>query len=310
MFVHTRLGYRSTVRLAMSVNNLDGIPDAENPQIVQQNVSFFSPASYNLPHFRYKHLPPSEVRSSWVSWIRWFESIMAAANIIDAANKKVQLLAMGGLELQNAFYELPETDEEDPCVDVYLAAKDKLTRHFSPKHHDSFERFLFWNMKPEVDEPIEKFALKIQQKAEKCTFGKSEIASRHIAIIDKIVQYANDELRQKLLEREQLTLDDTMKIVNAYQSIRYQASRMTAKPANDSVYRLYDNAKREVKPNVRCMRCGYKLHIRKEQCPALNKTCLKCQKTGHFQSVCKSSSKHATNQVGNYRLTSYRIRLG
>lgn len=225
---------------------------------------------------------------------------MAAANISDGQNRKVQLLAMGGLELQSAFYSLPGIDEtvEDPNVDPYLVAKQKLTDHFSPKQHDSFERFLFWTMKPEDDEPIEKFALKVQQRAEKCSFGKSEIESRHIATVDKIVQYATDELRQKLLEKDTLTLDDTMKIVNAYQSIRYQASRMTTKPSQNTVYRMFDSARSEPKTSGRCNRCGYKLHNRKDQCPALNKTCLKCHKTGHFQSVCKTNTKPMSNQVG------------
>lgn len=235
---------------------------------------------------------------------------MAAANIVDGHNKKVQLLAMGGLELQSAFYGLPGTDGDvlDPNVDPYLVAKEKLMNHFSPKQHDTFERFLFWNMKPEDDEPIEKFALKVQQRADKCSFGKSEVESRHIAIVDKIVQYATDELRQKLLEREILTLDDTMKIVNAHQAVRYQASRMATKPLNNAVNRLYDSTKSNLGSNVKCHRCGYKLHIRKDQCPALNKTCLKCHKTGHFQSVCKSSSKETGNQVGYCNL-GHRIRI-
>ncbi|XP_058838582.1 uncharacterized protein K02A2.6-like isoform X2 [Topomyia yanbarensis] len=277
------------------MNNQNIVVEEIDPPIVQQNLSFFSPASYNLPHFKYKHLPPSEIRNSWISWIRWFESIMAAANIHDGLNKKVQLLAMGGLELQSAFYGIPERDDfGDPNADPYLVAKEKLTNHFSPKHHDSFERFMFWTMKPDEDEPIEKFALKVQQKADKCFFGKTEVDSRHIAVIDKIIQYSPDELRQKLLEREDLTLDDTIKIVNAYQSVRYQSSRMVLKPSVDTVSRIYSSTQRS---NVRCMRCGYKLHNNQNQCPAINKTCLKCQKTGHFQSVCKSKSKSVINQV-------------
>lgn len=275
-----------------------------HPPKVQPHVSYFNPASYNLPHFKYKHLPPSEIRNSWISWIRWFESIMAAANIADGPNRKIQLLAMGGLELQSAFYGLPGVNDDcvDPIADPYLTAKEKLTEHFSPKHHDSFERFIFWTMKPEEDEPIEKFALKVQQRAEKCSFGRTEVESRHIAIVDKIIQYSPDELRQKLLEKEALTLDDTIKIVNAYQSVRYQSSRMTMKPSSSNLNRVYDTSRGEQRSNGRCRRCGYSLHDNKDKCPAINRTCLKCQKTGHFQSVCRSSSRPMTRQVGKIML--------
>lgn len=267
--------------------------DEEIVQVVQQNVSLFSPSSYNLPHFKYKHLPPSEIRNSWVGWIRWFESIMAAANVTDGASRKMQLLAMGGLELQSAFYGIPGFDDIVPNHDPYQSAKEKLDQLFSPKHHDSFERFMFWTMTPEEDETIDKFALRVQHKAAKCSFGKSESESRNIAVVDKIIQFTPNDLRQKLLEKDILTLDDTLKVVNAYQSVRYQASKMNPKNAisnSTSVNRLYDKPKpnNTVITNLRCIRCGYKRHYDKDRCPALNKTCLKCKKVGHFQSACRS----------------------
>lgn len=122
------------------------VSNGSNGPIIQQHVSLFSPASYNLPHFKFKHLPQSEVRNAWGSWIRWFETVMAASNITDGPSRKMQLLAMGGLELQSAFYGIPGCDEQDdPLQDPYMSMKDKLSQYFSPKHHDSFERFLFWS---------------------------------------------------------------------------------------------------------------------------------------------------------------------
>ncbi|XP_062533173.1 uncharacterized protein LOC134202123 [Armigeres subalbatus] len=278
-----------------------------NESIVQNKVSFFNPAAYNLPQFKYKHLPQSEIRHAWSSWIRWFETIMAAAHITDGHGRKMQLLAMGDLELQSAYYGIPgcAEDDADPLTDPYVSIKEKLTQYFSPKHHDTFERFLFWSMVPDDHEPIEKFAQRVQQKAEKCSFGKSEIESRQIAIMDKIIQYATDDLRQKLLEKEQLALDEALKTINAYQSVRYQASKMNTKQGSafhqhEMVNRLYQNSKKPLIPDSkpRCLRCGYIRHREAEQCPALGKTCLRCNKPGHFQSVCKTKSY--TVNSGNF----------
>lgn len=264
-------------------------------QVVHQNVQFFSPASYNLPHFKYKHLPASEVRNAWNMWIRWFENVMAAAHVQDGASKKMQLLAMGGLELQSAYYGLPGVNEEDveaDETDPYLVAKEKLTQHFSPKHHDSFERFLFWSMVPELDEPIEKFALRVQQKAEKICFGKTATESRHIAIIDKIIQFTSNDLRQKLLEKEVLTLDDTTKIVNAFQAVRYQSAKMNNRGSDNrsesSVNRLYSRIQNPVERRSKCLRCGYEPHLPGGRCPAAGRTCLQCGIVGHFRTVCRS----------------------
>ncbi|XP_058827498.1 uncharacterized protein K02A2.6-like [Topomyia yanbarensis] len=146
---------------------------------------------------------------------------MKASSITDGSMKKIQLLAMGGLELQNVFDGIPGADmESEESADPFAAAKAKLDNHFSPKQHESFERYLFWMMSPETEEPIEKFVERVQQKAEKCTFGKSVLESRQIAVVDKIIQFAPGDLREKLLEKENLTLDESSRNTNVFKKPR------------------------------------------------------------------------------------------
>ncbi|XP_055523336.1 uncharacterized protein LOC129717460 isoform X2 [Wyeomyia smithii] len=233
-------------------------------------------------------------------WIRWFENVMAAARVQDGAS-------------------INDEDDVDDDADPYLVAKEKLQQHFSPKHHDSFGRFLFWSMAPETDEPIEKFALRVQQKAEKISFGKTVTESRHIAVINKIIQYASNDLRQKLLEKEVLTLDDTTKIVNAFQAVRYQSSKINHRVSESrsecGVNRLFTNNSRRSESSAnrsftsnpgrssKCLRCGYEAHRPGARCPAATETCRSCGKVGHFRSVCRSKSKtsHVDEkpQIGN-----------
>lgn len=208
--------------------------------------------------------------------------------------KKMQLLAMGGAELQSTYYGLPNVEPAEPTATPYEDTKAKLDEHFSPKHHDSFERFLFWSMHPAEDESIEKFSLRVQQKAEKCYFGKTEAESRQIAVLDKIIQYSSEELRQKLLEKEQLTLDDAMKTVNAHQSVRYQAEKMSNNltsraPIPTLVNRMYDSNQKfgESSGSQRgCRQCGYPSRRIGEPCPAAERKYLRCNRVGHFRSVC------------------------
>lgn len=283
----------------------------ETEQQVVQTVAFFSPASYNLPHFKFSHLPQSEVRGAWTTWIRWFENVMTASNILDGNSRKAQMLAMGGIELQNVFYGIPGTDDDAEIgSDPYIEAKKKLEEHFSPKHHECFERFQFWIMNPEAEEPIEKFLLRVQQKAEKCTFGKSELECRQFAIVDKIIQNAPDDLRCKLLEKQTLTLDDCIKLVNAHQSIKFQAAQMKPKSSTTTSYSAQVNRLTVTKSGLphyrdtglpaytaKCPRCGRFKHESIEKCPAYDKFCHKCGKIGHFQTVCRGRR----NQVRNER---------
>lgn len=276
-----------------------------NEEVVFQTMSFFSPASYNLPMFKFSHLPATEVRTAWTSWIRWFDNVMLATNILESHSRKAQMLAMGGMELQSVFYGIPGADiDGSDGRDPYIVAKEKLTAHFAPKQHSSFERFQFWTMTQDNDEPIEKFLLRVQQKADKCSFGQTELECRQTAIIDKIIQNAPDDLRRKLLEQEVLTLDTCTKIVNAHQSVSYQAAQMNSKPKPIAdVHRLIAHTQRTPyyknsgipAYKEKCSRCGRFRHRTSEKCPAADKKCHGCGNTGHFQSMCKTPGRNVRN---------------
>lgn len=238
---------------------------------------------------------------------------MRACSIFDGSMKKIQLLAMGGLELQSVFDGIPGADEDsEQSENPYETAKAKLDNHFSPKHHECFERYLFWSMLPEEEEPIEKFLERIQQRAEKCVFGKSDLDSRQIAVVDKIIQQASTDLREKLLERENLTLDECVKVINAHQAVKYQASKMNGKSCSTTVdvQRMYVGSNRgnfrrpeSFKPvGPRCTKCGYSQHRIGENCPAMNQICMRCQRKGHFKSVCRTSTSGAVETPGPSRV--------
>ena len=52
--------------------------------------------------------------------------------------------------------------------------------------------------------------------------------------------------------------------------------------------------------DFKCKYCGrHKRHVRRMECTAFMKTCSKCQKKGHFPSVCYSSKKvHQVEDIG------------
>ena len=192
------------------------------------------------------------------------------------------------------FQAIPNADveeDEEKGIDPYKVALTKLDEYFAPKHHESMERNIFGTLKPEPGENLEKFMLRAREQAYKCNFGTNQQENRDICVIDKITLLAPHDLREKLLQKDQLTLDD---VVASHQSVKYQASRMVlAGPSGQSqtmitgeVNRLYTPPSNRAQE---CSRCGRRGHLANDKiCPARDKPCNQCKRIGHFYKKCKA----------------------
>lgn len=156
--------------------------------------------------------------------------------------------------------------------------------------HAAFERYQFWKLKQEPEESLGRFMLRAQEQVSRYKFGKNPQDSKNIAVIDKIIQLCPQELREKLLQKQNLTIDLVNKMVNSYQAVKQQASQMGAelsKESNADVNRVYEKNKPEKK--ISCTRCGSTNHKWNDPtCPALGKVCRKCRKLNHFEDQCLS----------------------
>lgn len=236
------------------------------------------------------------MRNSWERWHRGLENLLAASKVTKPVDKKSHLLAWGGFELQDVFYGIPGADvDESGNVDPYKVAVEKLNEYFAPKHHDAFSRYLFWSLAPEPEEPIEKFLLRAQKQALKCKFGTNENESRDISIIDKIVLWAPVELREKLLQKEDLTLDTVTNIVNAYQIVKFQSGQISKKEVSSN--RIYGKSLQQnsnfSSTSFNCSRCGRHDHdASSNMCPAKNDKCHKCGSVGHYARRCQTRTNN------------------
>ena len=56
-------------------------------------------------------------------------------------------------------------------------------------------------------------------------------------------------------------------------------------------------------PEFKCKFCGcQQRHVKKTECPAFGKTCSKCERKGHFSSVCYAGKK--VNQLEDFETSS------
>lgn len=265
----------------------------------------------NLDHFDCDG-DPTSVGTRWGKWKRALEIYLLAANIDTPVKKRATLLHVGGIALQEVYYNLPGAHaEEGEGVDVYTIALNKLDCYFAPKQSRIYERYLFRLTKQEEEEQFERFLLRLRNQAEKCQFHNKE---EHI--IDQITEKCRlVELRKKILEcGDTITLDEIISKANALEVVARQLEQFKTVNTNDansnnkSEINKIENKKKYNKPfrqqssNTKCGRCGSSTHLSEDTtCPAKDKRCLKCGFIGHFREHCRTRQKRkfSNNRTDN-----------
>ena len=254
----------------------------------------------SFPAFEVTKIARDELRSKWQKWLRGLEIHFKSHKITDNNDKKLKLLELGGFELQEVYYDLVPDEDLDPNRtpdnadnqqlpnDPYAIAIKTLSNYFAPKQHQVYERHLFCSLKPGGDEAISQFGQRALNQALKCKFGDSAQESRENRVIDIMIQYAPNELKEKLLEEEVLSLDKAMTMCKSYEAVKFQAKNLTLKQERIEtfgIHKTFDN----------CSRCGREKHQRISDCPAWNMKCRKCGYMGHYAEYCRTRRPRESN---------------
>lgn len=102
-------------------------------------------------------------------------------------------------------------------------------------------------------------------------------------------------MKEQLLQKDSLNIDEVAKIVSSYESVKHQAQLMNhpssgfAESADMSAGERSNINKIRNIPVKKCMRCGKQDHFANDQnCPARGKECIKCKRIGHFAARCRT----------------------
>ena len=165
--------------------------------------------------------PAHVVAERWRRWKRSFDLYIAGQDIDDATRKHSLLLHYAGMNVQDLFETLTEPAQPE---DRYAKTIAMLDGQFKVAKNTPFERHVFRQMCPEANEPIDKFVARLRQQARLCEYSDLDDQLRD-QLLDKIAQPG---LRRKLLEKEDMTPDDALKICRSWESTAHQTAQMSS----------------------------------------------------------------------------------
>ncbi|XP_048005105.1 uncharacterized protein K02A2.6-like [Leguminivora glycinivorella] len=233
----------------------------------------------------------SEISTNWKKWSQQFEWFATAIQL-DKKPAEVQaatfmaVIGPDAIEIYDGF-NLNETDK----VNIKII-KQKFTEYFAPKTNISFERYIFYKIEQNEDEPFNDFMTRIKTQAIKCDFG----SLLDEMLKDKIVfGIKSTQIREKLLTEDELTLTKAINICKTSEQASKQLDEFEGKNKTEKVFTVKSkNSKEAQNEKFDCRRCGTN-HGRKE-CPAFNKPCTKCNRNGHFAHMCRTKKSLNTKK--------------
>ncbi|KAG7302949.1 hypothetical protein JYU34_012943 [Plutella xylostella] len=242
---------------------------------------------------------PASLGLRWEKWKRGLELYLIATNVTTPEAKRAMLLHMGGLALQEVYFNIPgaHVDAAVEGKDLFDVALSKLDDYFAPKQSRVYERHLFRLVKQESGEKFEKYLVRLRHQCSKCKF-----TSPDEQMIDQITEKCDSvELRKKILTLgDDVTLDKIISEANALETVQRQLNNFdTIKPNRDLPVNQVGMTKRKEHPApASCCRCRGNHPSDSKYCPARDKKCLKYGFIGHFRTCCRTrANKRKSDEI-------------
>ena len=193
-----------------------------------------------------------------------------------------------------------------------------LRRYIRRQRNPLLDRIVFYQRHQQPGESFDSFYTALNELFKACDFPflcshccgrlcsacRTAGTQRTDTLRDRVViGVLSDETRHKLLAMENLTLDQAIQTCRAEEAASQTGDEIPGTSGNVHAARRQSTYRRQKAataadrqtpvgesqpPKPTCPNCGRSAHTKKP-CPALGRTCNKCQQKGHFQSVCSNA---------------------
>ena len=234
------------------------------------------------------------------TFIHWKRLMFNFAETIgDKDDKKMYMLLINYLN-SDIFNLVSDTDS-------FATAMAILTKQFIKPINIIYQHHLLANRKQRSDENISQFVSSLHTIAKDAGYAQVT-AQKNLehSVRDALISgLKSSVIRQKILEANKEELTDIVDLALIYESAQKNAAayvapdNFTAAVSDSSVataatrptYSQPYTRQREKQNSELCTRCGFPIDHRGGRCPAVDKTCSKCSKKGHFSRCCRSSDR-------------------
>ena len=198
---------------------------------------------------------------------------------------------------------------EDWCIaEPEGSARDKakwndfvttMRTYYKPTENHTLKHFHFRSISQNPDENFPRFCNRVEAEAKHCNFNceNGGCTAQEVAIRDQILIGTTDNaIRDEALKQAWSLKNLRIEGMKMESAARSGALLSGDSPVNKmGKYSNLKSGEHKTKQNTcSCYNCGNKvtgsIFKHKQKCPAKSHQCQKCQKSGHFASVCKSKT--------------------
>ena len=261
-----------------------------------------------------------DLGEDWVEYGERFEMFLIANGVTDVNIKRAVFLSTIG---SGAYKLLQGLVGEAVKTKTFEELCQALREHLKPAPNVIAERFRFFKRDRTSGETVNAYIAELRRLSEHCEF-KTEL---NTYLRDRFVCGLNNEnVQQKLLASEDLTLEKALTTARSFESTSRDARMFHGGGSaaasmvdqvgaggdvggcgSEEVHRLHQQPARGGKTDTReCFKCGKVGHI-SPKCPYASYTCHRCGKVGHLEKRCRLPEKPGASRAAPRAASVHRV---
>lgn len=141
------------------------------------------------------------------------------------------------------------------------------------------ERHKFRNIEHAIDEPIERFVLRLREQGNLCEYGAHLDEEIKEQLFEK---GASDDLREKILNKPAMTLAETIEAGRSLETIGKHRQNSKLIPQQEGLNQIANTTNSSKNTSRECRRCGRSSRFDQNDSYLDRRECYRCGRTGHF----------------------------